>query len=230
MTIDATLRSRVLWAAAILAVAGALANYALRGSPPWGGWPLATATDLGIMALLALYLWRSRDSLVAHLVVFGIAAGLVELLADCMGVRLGDLVYPAAGPHIACSPLYMPLAWVAGVVPLAYCALWLKGRFAGWLAALLSGGLGALYIGLFEYLAKGAGEWYYRLQPQLFDTVPWAVIVAEFLIGLVLPALVARVETRPIGWATIGYGVLFGLWMAVAGALALVLVNAVSRA
>ena len=76
------------------------------------GWISGFALAVGMFGLLAWFAFTQNDLFLKKLLVFGIAAGATELLADCWLIqKTGTLIYVPNEPMIACSPLYMPFAW-----------------------------------------------------------------------------------------------------------------------
>ncbi|HEU5348384.1 MAG TPA: hypothetical protein VFU63_07205, partial [Ktedonobacterales bacterium] len=79
------------------------------------GWITAAISDGIVLSYLAGLLW-SRPAwrpLIARLMVFGLIAGLVELVTDAAGEQVAhSLVYPANEPMIWLSPAYMPVSWM----------------------------------------------------------------------------------------------------------------------
>jgi len=177
-----------------------------------GGWLPATLTAFIVFGLYVFYIGRYRDPLLARLLLFGLAAGAVELLADCWSTGLGWLVYWRGGPFVMCSPLYMPVGWALLMVQIGYLA-WLFVQNWGLPKAMLVTALiGAVNIPFNEYLAKSAHLWYYQHVPLLLNTVPYAVIFAECLICLVLPPVIRLVEKYRWGWVIL-LGIAEGFWM-----------------
>ena len=177
-----------------------------------GGWLPATVTSFIVFGLYLLYIGYYRDSLLGRLLLFGIAAGSVELLADCWSTRLGWLVYFPGGPFVMCSPVYMPVGWAILMVQLGYLG-WLFDQSWGLSKAmLLTALIGAVNIPVYEYLAKSSRLWYYQNVPMLFQTVPYAVIFAEGLICLVLPPVIRLVTKHRWGWSIL-LGLAEGCWM-----------------
>lgn len=187
----------------------------------WGPWSAYVCVGLTSALYLAHVHWRGRDIL-KNLLLFGVAAGLTELLADWWLVSITrTLHYAPWGPFLVDSPAYMPLSW-AGIL--------LSMGFLGWALSLRHGlGVGVavaavvsgLYVPTFEALAHWAGWWTYDNCHRL-GVVPWYIIVGEALIGGAMPLLVTGVvapTSGPLGW--VGRGVLAGLWIWVAYFLAL---------
>jgi hypothetical protein len=185
-----------------------------------GGWPVATASTSVLLGMLVVAAIRSRDPLLARLLVFGLAAGLAELPADYFGVvTTQSLVYAPGGGRLLASPIYMPFGWVIALTQLGWLAWWLSERW-GLLrstAALMV--IGALTIPLYELQAKSAGYWFYRNCTLLFDAVPVYVVLAELLLSMALPALVVTAARRPWPIAAL-LGVVLGGWILLVGAFA----------
>lgn len=177
-----------------------------------GGWLPATITAFIVFGLYMGYILRYRDSFLARLLLFGLAAGAVELLADCWSTGLGWLVYDLGGPFVMCSPLYMPVGWAIMMVQIGYLGWLFVQNWGLPKAMLMTGLLGAINIPINEFLAKSAHLWYYQNVPMLFGTVPYAVIFAEGLICLVLPPVVQLVNKHHWRWSIV-LGIAEGFWM-----------------
>lgn len=176
------------------------------------GWITATIITFAIITLNMIYIYRYQDALLGRFLLFGLAAGWTELLADRWLVEAtGTLVYVPGGPFVMRSPLYMPFAWAVVLVQIGYIG-W---RLAGWLgtpaASILTALLGAVNIPLYEQWARGANWWFYQNAPMLGHT-PWFIICGEALITLALPGVLLAAEKAPPGWS-IALGILQGLWI-----------------
>jgi len=184
------------------------------------GWPTATIISFGVVALFIGYVWRYHDNFVARIILFSLATGWVELLADQWLVDVtGTLVYLPGGPFVRRSPLYMPFAWTVVTAQLGYIGWWLSKRYNVIFASVLLGVIGAINIPLYEQWAKGANWWFYRNTSMLGNT-PWYIISGEFLVALTLPVAMSLVEKRE--WrVSVLAGVAQGLWIWAAYALAL---------
>lgn len=183
------------------------------------GWPTATIISFGVVALFVGYVWRQHDNFVARIILFSLATGWVELLADQWLVDVtGTLVYLPGGPFVWRSPLYMPFAWTVVTTQLGYIGWWLSKRYSMIFASVLLGVIGAINIPLYEQWAKGANWWFYRNTSMLGNT-PWYIISGEFLIASTLPAAMSLVEKRD--WrVSVLAGVAQGLWIWATYALA----------
>lgn len=175
------------------------------------GWEAAALYSFVLAGILAGYVYRTRDAVIGRLMLFGLVAGFGELLSDAFAVGAGSLVYPPE-PLILDSPFYMPVSWLVLITQLGYFA-WLLSKHCGLVkATLLLGVTGALFIPVYEILARSADFWMYTDSCHLvFRVVPTYVILGEFFVALALPALVQRVEeTR---WPRIiGLGGVFAIW------------------
>jgi hypothetical protein len=68
------------------------------------GWQAVTGNVALVLLLDGIYLMFSRDVQLGQWLLFGLAAGWVELCTDWWLVRTGTLVYPADEPIIWASP------------------------------------------------------------------------------------------------------------------------------
>lgn len=179
------------------------------------GWRSATIITFSISALYVVYTWRYRDNFLARILLFSLAAGWTELVADWWLVDVtGTLMYQPGGLFVWCSPLYMPFAWTVVTTQLGYIGWWLGRRYGLIAASLLTGLIGAVNIPLYEQWARNADWWQYQNTTMLGYT-PWYIIGGEFLIAFSLPAAMAVVERQR--WQVAGIaGVMQGLWIWVA--------------
>jgi hypothetical protein len=176
------------------------------------GWPTATIISFAMPLVYTWYIRRHHESLLGRILLFGLATGWTELLADRWLVdTTATLVYLPGGPFVLRSPLYMPFAWMIVTTQLGYFGWWMGKRWGVPTASLLIALFGAVNIPLYEQWAKNAGWWYYHNTPMLGNT-PWYIIGGEFLIALSLPAAIAIFEKRH--WSvSIGAGICQGLWI-----------------
>lgn len=192
-----------------------LAWAALDAWQNWGAWSAYVCVVLTSVLYLTHVLWRGRDIL-KNLLVFGIVAGLTELLADYWLVSITKtLSYEKWGPFLVDSPAYMPMSW-AGIL--------LSMGFFGWMVArkhgLVKGMLFAtvvtgIYVPSYEALAHYAGWWTYSGCPMV-GVVPWYIIIGEALVGAMMVPLVKKViDGRGYLVAALA-GVAAGLWIGVA--------------
>lgn len=180
------------------------------------GWMAAAGITYGLNAILLAFIVVRRDRVLGQLFVFGLAAGFTELPSDHFSVAIiKALVYAPGGPFIWTSPLYMPFSYVVVLVQIGYLGYRLSGRLGIWAGCGLTGLIGGLNVPLYEYLAKFAGYWTYGNCKMILDTVPYYIIVGEFLLALPLPLLVRLFAKAR--WPTIvALGVAEGVWMYVA--------------
>lgn len=175
------------------------------------GWLSATMITFGIAGWYVIYVWRHHDRYLAHILLFSLAAGWTELLADHWLVSVtGTLIYAPGGPFVWHSPLYMPFAWMVVTTQLGAIGWWLSKRYGTLAASALLGIIGAVNIPLYEQWAKGADWWSYRNAPMLGAT-PWYIIGGEFLIALSLPAAMSLLERKNFKVSLVA-GTAQGLW------------------
>lgn len=188
------------------------------------GWISAALLAFGMYAVLALYAVVMKDPFLLKLLVFGLAAGVVELAADCWLVEsTGTLLYAGGEPMIYCSPIYMPFAWAVVLVQVGYLGFLISGHKPMWQSMLATLLLGFLFIPLFEHWANGAGWWVYQNTPMIGDT-PWYIIMAEGLICLVLPLLFVYEVQKSYVRALI-FGLIQGLWIWLAYVISFTLIG-----
>jgi hypothetical protein len=180
------------------------------------GWKSAVFnTGLTLLVYVA-YVLRYRCNHLLAWLVFGLAAGFTELLADAWLVRVtGSLVYAPDEPMIVASPAYMPFAWAVILLQMAAIATWLRSRMPVPLAAVVTGLFCGVNIPLYEHLAKDANWWFYQGTPML-GGAPYYIIVGEFLLGLPLVWMATRLlRGRPVATGLV-LGVIQGLVIFVA--------------
>jgi hypothetical protein len=167
---------------------------------PWSDWRTGLALNLIDNCLLVGFAIAKRDSLLARFLVFGLAVGVSELLADAWLIdSTRTLDYSiGGGPMIWRSPLWMPLAWEVVAVQFGYIGLRLWKRF-GRTGLLLVAVLGAINIPFYEQMARTIHWWQYS-GCRMISATPWYIILGEFGIALAL-ALLARTLCRG-SWRT----------------------------
>ena len=178
------------------------------------GWITAAISDGIVLGYLALLLWSrpAWRSLVARLMLLGLAAGIVELATDAAGAQLAhSLVYPAGAPMIWQSPAYMPVSWMVVLTLLGYLGWRLAGLLQPWQAAALAGLAGMLIIPFYEESAWYAGWWRYTTLPRIGHT-PLYVFFFEGGVVAILPLLTRGLERLTPGRVVIR-GLLLGGWM-----------------
>jgi hypothetical protein len=163
---------------------------------PWSNW--RTGLGLGLLdnAILIAYTIRRRDSLMAHLMIFGLVAGVAELAADAWlvaGTRTLDYSI-GGGPMLWRSPLWMPIAWEIVAVQFGYIGLRLADRWDG-LGLLAAGLLGAVNIPFYEEMARRTNWWSYSNCRMLSHT-PYYIIAGEYLITVFFAILALEVRKK----------------------------------
>ncbi|MFN7145319.1 MAG: DUF6989 domain-containing protein [Myxococcota bacterium] len=182
--------------------------YAANAWFAWG-WTGATGLSVVLLALFGVHVLRTGDAFVRKLLVAGVFYGLFVLLSDAVCVAWGGLVYTPAGPFAYKSPLYMPLSAISAVVQMGNMA-YVLDRSRGLVAsALITGLVGAIYMPFYEYVAKAGELWIYQDVPMILDTVPYYIILCEFLICLAMPAAIRQIARRETVWA-VPFGTLLG--------------------
>lgn len=190
------------------------------------GWPAAAAMTIALLGIIGRHVLRHRDPILGRLLVFGLLVGFGELPADHFGVvTTATLVYPTGQPMIGVSPLYMPFAWGIVFVQLGFLAWWLARRWGAGRTAVVLAIVGGVNIPIYEYLAKYADFWYYRNTPMLFGATPYYVILAETLLSLALPLLVASISARTSARTLVALAALEAAWIYVAGRISYGLVG-----
>ncbi|MEO1369624.1 MAG: hypothetical protein AAFX50_20790, partial [Acidobacteriota bacterium] len=140
--------------------------------------------------------------------LFGLAAGFTELIADWWLVhKTQSLVYPQA--ELVESPFYMPFAWTLIMAQMLGIAHWLRSRYSVATAMLITALICGVNIPIYEHLAKDAGWWYYTNTP-LFFSAPYYIILGEALIGIPLVICAAGLGEANYKRSVL-YGVLCGL-------------------
>lgn len=153
------------------------------------GYWSAFALAIGMFSIISIFAFINKDGFLKRLLLLGIIAGLVELLADKYLVEdIASLVYPADEPKIWCSPNYMPFAWAVVLVEVGYLGWMISNKVKMVEAMLICMVIGFCFIPIFEQCAYYAGWWYYVPCKMLFNT-PWYIIAAEGIICFFLPIL-----------------------------------------
>lgn len=196
-----------------------LVAVSLLGFAPWSDWRTGLALNLLDNCLLVGFVIVRRDTLLARLLVFGLAVGIAELAADAWLVDYTrTLDYSVGGgPMIWRSPLWMPLAWEVVAVQFGYIGLRLWERF-GRVGLLLVALLGAFNIPFYEQMARKIHWWQYS-GCRMLSFTPWYIILGEFGIVLAL-ALLARTLRRGSWRVAMAAGIAGGLSIFVCYAVA----------
>jgi hypothetical protein len=186
-----TLDSQRLWVVIATIAINVLAVAVLvfvRGS----NWRTAVALNLIDNALLVGFALWKRDGLMARFILFGLAAGFVELAADAWLVDFTHTLdySPGGGLMLWRSPAWMPFAWEIVAVQFGYLALrlWERFRAAG---LVMIGVLGAINIPYYEEMARRIHWWQYS-DCRMISNTPLYIIVGEFLIAVGFGLLVRR--------------------------------------
>lgn len=203
-------RSRWGLVAALVALSIGLGGVCVHHDLGWRG---ATFATFALLALTSIYVLVTRDRLLGALVFLGLVVGFGELPTDTFDVQgSATLVYPAGGPHLWTSPLYMPFAWSLVIVVMGFFAWWLTNRWGLLRATAVLAVVGGVYIPGFEIMAKYAGFWTYRNSPMVLDAAPYYVIAAEAAICASLPWITRGIESR--SWPVIfALGVVEAAWI-----------------
>lgn len=166
----------------------------------------------GMYATLLAFAFITSDTYLKRLLLFGLAAGIIELIADKWLVQdIKSLVYPATEPKIWCSPDYMPFAWAVVLVQVGYLGFMISTKKKMIEAMLLCFVIGICFIPVFEQCAYSAGWWYYNSCKMLFNT-PWYIIISEGMICFFLP-FIFFYETKHNNLSAVIAGVLEGFWI-----------------
>jgi hypothetical protein len=186
---------------------------------PWSDWRTGFALNVVDNSLLVGFTWTRRDALLARFLVFGLAVGVVELVADAWLVdytRTLDYTV-GGGPMLWRSPLWMPLAWEVVAVQFGYIGLRLSERFGktGLLGVAL---LGAINIPFYEEMAKRIHWWQYT-GCRMVSYTPYYIILGEFGIALAF-AVLARTLRRGGFGVALFTGAVGGIAISVCYALA----------
>jgi len=161
---------------------------------PWSNGRTAIALNLVNISLFLAHILYYRDMVMARLLLFGLAFGIVELAADALCVRFTHtLDYSVAGsPMLGLSPFWMPTAWMIVAAQIGYLGLCLIRWLGIGRGILLTAMLGAINIPFYEEMAYHAHWWQYE-NCRRWGHTPVYIIAAELIIGLTLGPLA--------GWA-----------------------------
>jgi hypothetical protein len=174
------------------------------------GWKAASFAVIVEALMLGIFCYRHTEPFFVRALVFGLAAGWVELINDTWLVRRDILVYDPGGPYVIDTPLYMPFTWALIFVTNCSVALWLNQKLGGLRAALAMAVISGLYIPGFEAIAAKADWWYYQNVPMVLGLAPVFVVVGEALLALPLPAFSAWFSRQKL-WVALALGVVEGL-------------------
>lgn len=176
------------------------------------GWGSGFVLAIGMYCVLAWFAFKQNDLFLKKLLVFGIAAGVVELLADCWLIqKTATLIYATNEPMIACSPLYMPFAWAVLLIQIGYLGWLISREEKMWVSIIATTFIGFAVIPLFEHWAKDAGWWHYVNCRMIFNT-PWYIILAEGMICSFMPFFFSHIHLKKFTMQ-LPLGILQGLWI-----------------
>jgi uncharacterized protein with NAD-binding domain and iron-sulfur cluster len=176
------------------------------------GYASASALAIGMYSIIALQALAWRDAFLKKMLVFALAAGITELIADNWLVNgIGSLFYPTEQLHIWASPFYMPLAWAVILIQVGYLGGLLGMRKSLAASMAISFFIGVVFIPVFESCAKYAGWWYYESSSKIFET-PYYIILGEGLICTAIPLAFHKIVRK--SWlAIVVMGIALGLWI-----------------
>ncbi len=175
-------------------------------------WRSAFVLAFGIYGLLAWFAYKQNDRFLKRLLVFGLVAGVTELVADCWLVsNTGTLIYTMDEPMIACSPFYMPFAWAVLLIQIGYLGWLISLEEKMWVSIIATTIIGFAVIPLFEHWAKGAGWWYY-VNCRMIGNTPWYIILAEGMICSFMPLFFRHIHQRHYVFQ-LPLGIIQGLWI-----------------
>ena len=195
---------------------------------PWSDWRTGLTLNLIDNVILIAHVIRRRDSFMAHLMVFGLVVGFVELAADAWlvdGTRTLDYSL-GGGPMLWRSPIWMPFAWEIVAVQFGYIGSRLADRW-NWAGLLATGILGAINIPFYEEMARRTNWWAYSNCRMLLHT-PYYIIAGEYLIAVFFGILANDLrKEKPV--LTFGAGAVAGASVFVCYGLAYELIDGLLR-
>jgi hypothetical protein len=151
------------------------------------GWKSAWALSIGMYSTIWIFAWLTRDTFLQKILLFGIAAGITELAADCWLVHSTQtLVYAPDEPMLACSPVYMPFSWAVILTQVGYLGWLIAHKETRVVTTIVTALIGGMVIPLFEHWANDAGWWYYH-HTKMIGNTPYYIAAAEILLCSVLP-------------------------------------------
>ena len=195
---------------------------------PWSNWRTGLALNVVDNAILIFHVIRRRDSFMAHLMLFGLITGFVELAADAwlvVGTRTLDYSL-GGGPMLWRSPIWMPLAWEVVAVQFGYIGARLTDRW-GSIGLLATGILGAINIPFYEEMARRTNWWAYS-NCRMFLHTPYYIIAGEYLIAIFFGVLANDLRKEKPG-LTFGAGAVAGASVFICYGLAYELIDCVYR-
>ena len=203
-------RERARLVVVLTTIAISVVGVSVLSMVPWSDWRTAVLINLVENTILIVSRIRSRDRLIPRLILFGLALGFTELLADAWLVDYTrTLDYSlGGGPMIWRSPAWMPLAWEVVALQIGYLGLRLDGWRKG-VGHLLTGVIGAINIPFYEEMALRVHWWRY-VNCRMFLHTPGYIILGEFLIAITIGYLARSTRAGRWSWSFLS-GVLAGL-------------------
>ena len=187
------------------------------------GWRAAAVTAGGMYAAMTAFALITRDGFFKLLLLFGLAAGTVELAADWWLVEGSrTLDYPQDEYIVGRSPLYMPFAWAVVLTQVGYLGWLISRREKLVETVLITFLIGATMIPIYEHLANHAMWWRYKSCKMILDT-PYFIILGEGMICAMLPVIYKLLGKRRHATHWLLGGAALGLWIWASYGLAYVL-------
>ncbi|MBT6515381.1 MAG: NAD(P)-binding protein [Crocinitomicaceae bacterium] len=199
----------------ILCSMGVAVGFLVVSAWKFPGWHSAALWGFGFSGIYFAYAFIFRDKLMLRFVLFGIAAGLTELIADYWLVHVTEtLFYPTGEPMLFASPSYMPFSWLVVLIQIGYLGFLINKKYSLLTSSIAVGIMGCIIIPVYEYFAIGAGWWSYD-NCVMWGSVPAYIFVAEGLLMLSIPELFNRCENASLKWIPV-LGIIQGLimWLA----------------
>ncbi len=166
-----------------------------------------------MFGILSLFAFANKDKFLQKLILLGLVAGFVELIADNWLVNgISSLVYPIEETHIWASPNYMPFAWAVILVQVGYLSWLFSKKVSQFKTFLIAFAIGACFIPLFETCALYADWWYYNPYKIMLFNTPLYIIVGEGLIAASLPFIFQKIMNKNF-IKIILLGIVLGLWI-----------------
>jgi hypothetical protein len=179
------------------------------------GWISAAKWGYGLSFLYIFYATAAQDKLIQWFWLFALTAGVSELFADKWLVEVTrTLIYPPNEPMWLASPIYMPFSWLVVLMQLCFIAFLLANKLKKWQTSIALALLGGAMIPLYEHWAIGAKWWDYVNTPKFYD-VPYYIMVAEAILVLPLPYMMADIDKQK-WYMPVIYGIGEGLVMLLA--------------
>ena len=193
---------------------------------------LANPKALGITTLIVITImlvgwYMTQSHRLGWLLIFGLVAGAIELLADWIHVEyFGSLVYTDYfGFRLLASPSYMPIGWWLTVVQFGYLSLRLNERCSQWITVSMISVLGMSLPPWYEEFASPAKAWYYTTGSLKISNTPVWVIFTYGNCMFVIATMVLLCY-RPGSWGrAVSGGIFTGFGFVFSGVLWFVLLG-----